>query len=543
MKKKVTKKKVTKKKARPLTDDKTRISKIVDEIVAECSPLPDTVNLFSKIRELENSPIDYSTVLSKKFSKSPIPQQEFMIKHLLPHLKRFSLSENLNNVVQKETLAPRIIIDVLHYLIRSDTIIDHQLLENANRAGEIVNQFSTLLESSPSLESQDAALLFDKFCETPTSLQLGILMELTHLKGEKILPLLSKVFNTNSKIAPKVIDFIGSLADKDSAHILNQILKETKDKELSKSIKKTLYRLKNKGIDVSPPKPIKTDKTEKKREPLPSPIAYVTTVDPLGERLILAVKPKSNQELAIFQFLINDQRGIKDLIASITTAKDFKNYMTKIENTKDITMVEIELAYCHFLIKESSQRNHASGTALPDNYFLWKKFFSEYDSNLDKAAIYTILNADEIRAKEFLLQQSEDLIEKCEYAFWVLEWKFLAERYKELYEAEHSALVLAEYQKDSRVNAVVKKTARLFFDDKNRFLFRRRLEETAYILWKTGKVEESQSAFAAALAFTPEGLLSEHHPFAIKTVDENFRFLKEQAQKEKRSESGRIVLP
>ena len=537
------KKKATGEKARPLTNDKTRISKIVDEIVSECSPLPDTVNLFSKIRELENSPTDYSTVLSKKFSKSPITQQEFMIKHLLPHLKRFSLGEKLNTVIQKETLSPRIIIDVLHYLIRADAIIDHHLLENANRAEEIVNQFSNLLESSPSLESQDAALLFDKFCETSPSLQLGILMELTHLKGEKILPLLLRVFNTNSKIAHKVIDFMGSLADKNSAHLLNQILKETKDKELSKSIKKTLYRLRNKGIDVSPPKPVKTDKTKEKKEPLPSPIAYVTTIDPLGERLILAVKPKSNQELAIFQFLINDQKGINDLIASVTTAKDFKNYMTKIENTKDITMVEIDLAYCHFLIRESSQRNHASGTALPDNHFLWKKFFSEYDSNLDKAAIYTILNAEEIKAKEFLLQQSEHLIEKCEYTFWLLEWKFLVDRYRELYEAEHSTLVLTEYQKDARINEIVKKTARLFFDDKNRFLFRRRLEETAYILWKTGKVEESQSAFAAAMAFTPEGTPSEHHPFAIKTVDENFKFIKEQAQKEKRSESGRIVLP
>lgn len=537
------KKKAAKKKAKPLADDKTRISKIVDEIVAECSPLPDTVNLFSKIRELENSTIDYTTVLSKKFSKSTIPQQEFMTKHLLPHLKRFSLSENLNNAVQKETLSPRITIDLLHYLIRSDTIIDHQLLESANRAEEIVNQFSTLLESSPSLESQDGTLLFDKFCETPPSLQLGIIMELNYLKGEKILPLLLKVFNTNSKIAHKVIDFIGSLADKNSAHLLNQILKETKDKELSKSIKKTLYRLKNKGIDVSPPKPVKPDKTKKKKVPLLSPTAYVTTIDPLGERLILAVKPKNNQELTIFQFLTNDQRGINDLIASITTLKDFKNYMTKIENTKDITMVEIDLAYCHFLIKESTQRNHASGSTLPDNHFLWKKFFSKYDSNLDKAGIYTILNVEEIRAKEFLLQKSEDLIEKCEYTFWLLEWKFLVDHYKEVYEAENSTLVLSEYQKESRINEIVKKTVSLFFDDKNRFLFRRRLEETAYILWRTGKVEESQSAFAAALAFRPEGTPSEHHPFAIKTVNENFKFLKEQAQKEKRSESGRIVLP
>ena len=536
------KKKATKKKAKP-ADDKTNISRIVDEIVTECSPLPDTANLFSKIRELENATIDYTTVLSRKFSKSTIPEQEFMINHLFPHLKRLSLSESLNNMVQKETLAPRIIVDILHYLIRSDTIIDNQLLEEANGAEEIVNQFSTLLENNESLESQDGSILFDKFLEIPPSFQLGIIMELIHFKGEKTLPLILKFFSTKGKIAHNVTDFLGSLANKNSAHLLNQILEGTKDKELSRNIKKTLYRLKNKGVDVPSPKPTTITKTGEKEVQLPSPTAYVTTMDPLGERLILAVKPKSDQELTIFQFLVSDQKGINDLIASVAIYKDFENYLSKVKNTKEVTMVEIDLAYCHLLIKESSQRNHVSGTTIPGNYFLWKKFFGEYDTHLDKAIIYNLLNAEEIRSQKFLLQQSEDLIKKYEFTFWLLEWKLLVDCYKEIHEVENSLLVLTEQQKDSRINETVQKTARLFFNDKNRFLFQRRLEETAYILWETGKVEDSKSAFAAALAFAPGSTPIEDHPFALKTVEENFRFLKEQSQKEKRSESGRIVIP
>ena len=537
------KKDATPKKAKSSADDKTKISKIVDAIVAECSPLPDTTNLFNKIRELENSNIDYTTLLAKRFGKSTIPEQEFMINHLFPHLKRLSLSESLNSIVQKETLAPRITIDVLHYLIRSDSMINHQLLEDTNKAEEIANQFSTLLESSNSLESHDGTTLFKKFCETPPSFQLGIVMELTHLKGEKTLPLLLKILSTKSKIAHNIIDFLGSFADKNSAHLLNQVLKETKDKELSKNIKKTLYRLKNKGIEVSPTEPDIKTKTEKKKVPLLPPTAYATTIDPLGERLILAIKPKNDQELTIFQFLTSDQKGINDLIASVTTPKDFKNYLTKIESTKEITMVEIDLDYCHFLIKESSQRNHTSGTSIPGNYFLWKKFFGEYDKNSDKATIYNLLNSDEIRSQEFLLQQSEELIDKYKFTFWLLEWKLLVNCQKEIHEIENSLLVLSEHQKDERINETVKNTSRLFFDDKNRSSFQRRLEDTAYILWKAGKTEDSKSAFAAALAFAPGGTPSEDHPFSLKTVKQNFKFLKEQTEKEKRSDSGRIVLP
>ena len=54
-------------------DDKTRLSGIVDEILAERLRLPDTDTLFSKIKELDDSTIDYTSVLSRRFSNSSFP--------------------------------------------------------------------------------------------------------------------------------------------------------------------------------------------------------------------------------------------------------------------------------------------------------------------------------------------------------------------------------------------------------------------------------------------------------------------------------------
>ena len=327
-------KKTSRKKSESGIEEKATVTRLIDEIVSGSSPLPDTTHLFSKIRELEDTTADYTAILSKKFSKSTIDEQLFMINHLFPHLKRLSLSESLTSVLNKETFAPRILVDILHYLIRSDTIVDTHLLESATQAEEIANQFSARLDSRDRFESPDGTKLITSFHAMSSPLQLGIVMELVHFKGKQILPLLVTLFSTKSKVAPKVIDFLGSCADDDSVYLLNQLLEETEDKELSKSIKKTLYRLKNKGIDVSPPKTTTTTSTKKKEVVLPPPTAYVTTMDPLGERLILAIKPKSDQELNIFQFLVNDQKGINDLIASITTPRDFENYLEKISLKK-----------------------------------------------------------------------------------------------------------------------------------------------------------------------------------------------------------------
>jgi hypothetical protein len=534
-------KKTSRKKSESGIEDKATVTRLVDEIVSGSSPLPDTTHLFSKIRELEDTTADYTAILSKKFSKSTIDEQLFMIDHLFVHLKRLSLSESLTSVLKKETFAPRILVDILHYLIRSDTIVDTQLLESATKAEEIANQFSTLLDSADGAELSEGAQLITSFQGISDSLQLGIVMELAHFKGKQILPLLLAIFRTKGKVAPKIIDFLGSCADENSVYLLNQLLEGTEDKELSKGIKKTLYRLKNKGIEVSEPKTT-TPPTEKE-DPLPPPTAYFTTMDPLGERLILAIKPKSDQELNIFQFLVSDQKGINDLIASVTTPKEFASYLEKISVAKDITMVEIDLDYCHFLIKEASNKNHASGTNLPEHFFLWKKYFGSNGTQLDKAAIYTLLNTEEIKSQALLLQRSEDLVGKYPFAYWLLEWKLLIDCYKELYEMENSPIVLTDPQKESRTAEITKKTARLFFDDNNRMLFKRRLEEIAYILFKTDREEDAQSALAAALAFEPGGVASEDHPFALKTVEKNFAFLKEQSQKEKRSDTGRIILP
>ena len=112
------KNKESQKTAKPAADEKAGIAKIVDEILSGCATVPDTTLLFSKIRELEHSAIDYAAVVSRRFGKSTIAEQTFMINHLFPHLKKFSLSESLNSVVQKESFAPQVLVDILHYLIR-----------------------------------------------------------------------------------------------------------------------------------------------------------------------------------------------------------------------------------------------------------------------------------------------------------------------------------------------------------------------------------------------------------------------------------------
>jgi len=59
--------------------------------------------------------------------------------------------------------------------------------------------------------------------------------------------------------------------------------------------------------------------------------------------------------------------------------------------------------------------------------------------------------------------------------------------------------VLTPDQKNARVNSVFRSALEELFPEEKRLLWKRRLEETAYILLKTGKEKEARAAVCAAI--------------------------------------------
>ena len=66
-------------------------------------------------------------------------------------------------------------------------------------------------------------------------------------------------------------------------------------------------------------------------------------------------------------------------------------------------------------------------------------------------------------------------------------------------EAQQSKIVLRPDQKEARLNAIYRDALEELFPEEKRFLWKRRLEEVAYILFKTGKEEEARQTLSAAV--------------------------------------------
>ena len=81
------------------------------------------------------------------------------------------------------------------------------------------------------------------------------------------------------------------------------------------------------------------------------------------------------------------------------------------------------------------------------------------------------------------------------------------------------------------------------FGGPRRVLYRRRLEEMAYILWKKGQENEARVSMAAAAGMEKESGILAPHPFLMELVKRSLSSQLEQEKEKKEQDPGFIIKP
>jgi hypothetical protein len=160
-----------------------------------------------------------------------------------------------------------------------------------------------------------------------------------------------------------------------------------------------------------------------------------------------------------------------------------------------------------------------------------------------KPLIYLHLLEEESKVRSDLLDRSASLFEVPSFQTWLLEEGETQKYLTLLKEASESRIVLTPYQKEGRVMDIYRQAVEELFDKPRRSLFRRRLEEMAYVLWKTGKQNEAQMALAAGLGMESEGGILSLHPFLLELVKRSLTARLEEEAKKKEKESDLLIKP
>ena len=365
-------------------------------------------------------------------------------------------------------------------------------------------------------------------------------------KGETFEESLHKIrshLGTSSEKDLAIVDALGGLPTPRVAWLLQTIAQSVSDKWVLKIIKRSLYRIKQQGISV------KSDKAEQKPlsvlQPRPREEAkgFISAIDAEGNQLVLLTVPRKPKGLYLLQGIANDCRGLIEFHRVETTKRGFREFYQSVNESDEFPIVEVDPGHCRFLLEEAAQMNAVGGQALPPAYVASTRDLQKLEQP-EAAPIYHALDETYIQEDPKLLQRSPELFQIEPFSSWILP-RDEVQKYAELIEeAEETRLVLNPAQKETRLQEVYRKALAELFPEERRKRYKRRLEETAYVLLKNGQEDSARLALAASLDLRSGVLDLSPNPFLLNLVIRSiYTLVTKDMEEKKEGEPSLIVKP
>jgi hypothetical protein len=283
--------------------------------------------------------------------------------------------------------------------------------------------------------------------------------------------------------------------------LLECIVKIYQQKEVRKAVKRTLFKMKQRGVaipDVNLEEPpafrLRTVQQDK-------PEAYVGPIDGTGSRPVLIAIPQLPQGIGLGVGVINDERGIVEYVFGRYSKKQAKEMQTLLFEKLPF-MVETSLSHATALLEEAhvlrSEKGEASGDYNQIREWLLGHVQRPGNSN---SPVYEILPYESISREVLTDSQIQKLLAHPLLAGWIAQPDKLKSVADEVARAEKSPILLSGIQKGERINQVKEDSIRQLYDEKQRNLMKRRLEEMAYLFGKLGEENLARICLRCALSF------------------------------------------
>ena len=348
--------------------------------------------------------------------------------------------------------------------------------------------------------------------------------------------------NQNPELDRELSESLGGLADPKIAKLLQRLLEISKDKKVRREIKRSLYRLKTKGIALEE-RP--SDRGTSILRPLQAehPQGFGGGIDPVGHRFLVLGIPHPGRGVRLIQGVVSDTEGWISGSGGETGRKGFKTFMEGIRENTPFPLVDIEAPYVAFLFSRAYELCLRKGKTPPQDTLTLKTEIDGVKQEYEKALIYSCLDAEEITAEDRWLRRAGDLLKVDVLSGWTLEEHQIQPYADRIREAGESKIVLSAVQKEVRVQEIYRTAVSELFSGEQRALYQRRLEEMAYYLLKLGKEEEAKISLAAAIDLEKPLNTLEPNPFLFQLVTRSILTLLAEAYEEKKKEPSFIVRP
>jgi hypothetical protein len=340
----------------------------------------------------------------------------------------------------------------------------------------------------------------------------------------------------------KVADSLAGLPHERVAKVLQRMLEAFEEKKVRKVIKRSLYRLKSKGVAIeeSP-----SDKGKPVLHPFQaeSPKGYGSPIDSLGQRLLVLVIPHAGRGWAVLQGVVSDTKGIVDFSGEEMTRKGFRSFFQEVQEKNPFPLVEVEPSYVAFLLEQAHRLSLQKGSPPSQDFLRSKSEMEPIKKEYERALIYSHFQVEGMKENERILSGSGDLFKSDLFASWRIPEGEIRPYADAVWEAEESKIVLSQAQKEARFQEIYQRALSDLFPEDKRVLYKKRLEEMAYVLFQLKREEQARMSLAAAMNLEKPFNPFQPNPFLFQLVVRSIVALLTEAQESKAKEPSFIVKP
>ncbi len=337
-----------------------------------------------------------------------------------------------------------------------------------------------------------------------------------------------------------VIFSLGKIFDPAAVEALSEIDRQTTDKDLKKEIKRSRFKLAQKGL-VSPQEKAADTKPPAIFERVSDVEASMSAVDGSGGRLIWITKPQPNHGLQVIQAMLHDREGLLRFGGMHVRRKELRKMADEIKQQHGISMISIPWEFADQIVYEGYERAKARGQSGLENFHEVRSMIATGKPKEQAHPIYRRLDADQAREGAWR-ELSRRLLDEPELRYWILTDDWVQGILPQLEEAQTSRLVLNPLQKEERFNAIVREAVKTLCSGENGQAFKRRMEDMALYFLETNRADAANLALAVALQVgeADPGLLDVS--FLTGLVQKSFAFFISQEKTKKEEEQSSLII-
>jgi hypothetical protein len=336
-----------------------------------------------------------------------------------------------------------------------------------------------------------------------------------------------------------IAEHLGSVVSVEAAALLARLDSGASDKLLHREARRSLYRLRQKGIEPPAAAPAAVEPPVRPLLGGPEPEGYLSLSDSRGDRLLWILKPRSGGGLHHLSTVVNEPAGLREAVLAEVTRKRVRALRDELAARHRLRMVEADWRYCDWIAFEGYDRARRSGeapAAIAQYPQLRLQLFTTPATPVEPPLPASI-DSGEAR-----LAESASLLEEEDLAHWFLGEEDLASSLARYREVRDSPIVLDRSAQLRRIEDIVRGAVDEVFSGERATSWRRRLAEAALVFAAANRRDAAARAAAVATALASRGS-GRGIPFCEALVERSFgAFFAREAEREKEEKAGSVLV-